>query len=112
MANYKPDKLILRCYGYRSRKGPYVGVCVDLNIAVEADSPYQLKAKMADAIVSYIDTVLDTNDRESIPSLMSRRAPVQDWVIYYLLRTVHRVRQFKDRFIFKAHIPFHLAHNC
>jgi len=112
MATYRPDELILRCYGYRSNAGPYIGVCVDLNIVVQADSPHELRAKMGDAIVSYFETVLDTHDKESIPALMSRHAPIHDWLIYYAIRLVLFVKELRDEFTFKKHIPFHLAHNC
>jgi hypothetical protein len=112
MAKYRPDQLILRCYGYRSSEGPYIGVCVDLNIAVQADSPSTVRAKMADAIVSYIETVYETDDRASISALMSRRAPTQDWLIYYVIRTVLLVKKFRDNFTFKEPIPIHLAHSC
>ena len=112
MAKYSPNEFVLRCYGYRSNEGPYIGVCVNLNIAIQADSPRELREKMSDAISSYIDTVLDTNDRDSIPVLMSRRAPMQDWLIYYFIRIVVFVMEFRDRFTFKEYIPIHLAHNC
>lgn len=112
MPNFKPGNLVLRCYGYRSSDGYYIGVCVDLNIAVQAGSPRELRSKMADSIVTYIDTVLDTEDRDSIPALMSRRAPIQDWIAYYLIKFIVFVRNFRGRFVFKEHIPFHLAHNC
>ncbi len=107
------DKLILRCYGYRRNGSNWVGVCLELNLAVEAGSINELKAKMNEVIESYIATVLDTEDKDSIPRLLSRRAPIQDWLIYYFIRLVCVVKQIRGKIItFKEILPFHLAHNC
>ena len=112
MSNIRPGNLVLRCYGYKSKKGNWFGLCLDFNLAVEAGSPELLKRKMDEAIESYIETVLDTNDKKSIPQLISRRAPIYDWVIYYLIKLEKFIRQFPNNFVFKAFIPFHLAHSC
>lgn len=109
MANVKPDNLILRCYGYQRKDNCCFGLCLDFNLAIEAESPEQLKQKMKEVVLSYIETVLDTNDEESIPQLLSRRAPMHDWLIYYLIKALVSVRQFPRKFVFKEFIPFHLA---
>ncbi len=112
MANVTPSKLVIRCYGYRMPAGEYVGVCVDLNIAVQAESPQMLRIKMFKAIRSYIETVLDTQDRDSIPYLLSRKAPIKDWVLYYLIKLVCFIREFPNSFFrFKEHLPFQLNHS-
>jgi len=111
MANIRPDKLILRCYGRRLKKGSYYGVCIDLNLAVEAESQEKLKKKMCDVINSYLETVLDTDDKNSIPQLLYRRAPIQDWLRYYYIRILVFIKQFPNNFTFQEYIPFHLAHN-
>ena len=112
MANVKSGDLILRCYGHKTEKGNWFGICLDFNLAVEAESPEFLQEKMSEAIVSYIETVLDTDDKKSIPELLSRHAPVHDWLIYYLVKLIVLVRQLPNRFIFKEVVPFHLAHSC
>lgn len=112
MANIRPGDLVLKCYGYKFKNGPYTGVCIDLNIAVQADSQDELKKKMNDAIIGYFETVLDTDDKQSIPNLIYRRAPIQDRYSYYLIKFIVFIRQFPNNFIFKEYIPFHLAHNC
>jgi hypothetical protein len=109
----KLEKLILRCYGYKFGNNPFVGVCIDLNIAVQADSPRELRKKMNDVIKSYIEAVLDTDDKSSIPDLMFRKAPLSDWIIYYLIKGAVLIRQIPNNFTsFKEIIPFHLAYNC
>ena len=120
MAAITPSRLVLRCYGHKTRSGRWVGVCLNLNIAIEADTPEELKLKMNDAIVSYVNAAKDTQDRPSVPELLTRSAPVQDWVIYFLIRIfkyvqqipVSFVRRIQDNFIFKEMLPFHLANEC
>jgi len=104
------DRLILRCYGHRSRKGSYVGVCLELNLAVEAESQEAVRKKMAEAINSYMETVFDTADKASISSLLCRKAPLKDWLLYYLIRLLFYIKRFPNNFVFKEYIPFHLAH--
>lgn len=107
-----PDKLILRCYGYQRDETKWVGVCLDLNLAIEAESVNKLKEKMNEVIESYIDTVLDTTDKASIPELLLRRAPIHDWVIYYFINLACFVKRIRGKFTFKEVIPFHLSHSC
>ena len=112
MANVRPGNFVIRCYGYQPKKGFYVGVCLDFNLSVEASSPEQLKQKMKEVIISYIETVLDTNDKESIADLLKRRAPIRDWVFYYVIKFLLYLRKFPGNFTFNEIVPFHLAHNC
>jgi predicted RNase H-like HicB family nuclease len=112
MPNIRPSQLILRCYGYKTKEGKWFGLCLDFNIAAEADSPEEMKQKMKEFIESYIETILDTDDKGSISNLFSRRAPIHDWLIYYLIKTIFFIKQFPGKFIFKEFIPIHLAHNC
>ncbi len=107
----QPSNLILRCYGYRTN-GIWSALCLDFNIAVEAETPEQLKAKMKDMIESYIETVLDTDDDVSVPSLMMRKAPLQDWIVYYALCVIAGLRELPGKILFKQIIPFHLAGHC
>ena len=111
MANVNPRKLILKCYGYKTKKGNWFGLCLDFNLAIEAESPQLLEQKMGEAIVSYIETVLDTNDKKSVPQLFTRRAPIYDWLIYYLIKLNRLIMQFPNNIIFKELIPIHLAHS-
>jgi len=112
MANISPDRLILRCYGYKTKSGKWFGLCLNFNIGVEADSREQLKHKMHEVLESYIETVLDTNNKASVPELLCRRAPIKDWLIYYGIRSFLFIRDFPDNFTFKEALPFHLAHSC
>lgn len=112
MANIRPSSFVLRCYGYKTKKGNWFGLCLNFNLAVEADSPELIEEKMRAAIESYIDTVLDTDDRKSVSQLFTRRAPIYDWLIYYLIKAITFRRHFPDKVIFKEFVPIHLAHSC
>jgi len=112
MANISPDKLVLRCYGHKIKGNKWFGLCLNFNIAIEADTQEQLKLKMNHALVSYIETVLNTNDIDSIPELLERRSPLKDWFIYYTIKFAVFIRKFPGNFTFKQALPFHLAHGC
>jgi hypothetical protein len=109
----KPIDLILRCYGYR-KGNKWIGVCVDLDIAAEADSLDDLKNKLNSMIHSYVETVCDTEDKSSIPYLIKRRSPLPDWFRYYLTVALCRIanRKRDDRRAFDEMLPFHIAHSC
>jgi hypothetical protein len=112
MARIRPESLILRCYGHKTSKGNWVGVCLDFNLAVEADSPQLLKEKMGEVILSYLETVIDTQDAASIPKLLTRRAPLKDWLLYHFIGLLAFMRRLRGLFVFQQVIPFHLAHSC
>ncbi len=112
MENLRPKNLILRCYGHRVKGNKWYGVCLELNLAAEANSVKQLRKKLYGMITSYIDTVIETDDKGSIPDLLERRAPFYDWAIYYLIKILNPILNFPNQFLrFKESIPFHLANN-
>jgi len=106
-----PKKLILRCYGRQINSQKWYAVCLDFNLAVEASSLNEMREKMKEVITSYLDTVLDTEDVNSIPELLSRRAPISDWLFYYYVALMYHITHPPKNILFKASIPFHLAHN-
>lgn len=112
MVNISPNRLVLRCYGYKTKEGKWFGLCLNFNLAVEAESPEQLRRKMHEVLESYIATVLDTDDKASIPDLLCRRASVKDWAIYYGIKTILFIKDFPNNFTFKEALPFHLASEC
>ncbi len=106
----RPKELVLRCYGYRDAKGKWYGVCLDFNLAAEAASISDLQTKINAMIESYVDAILDTKDAASIPPLFRRRAPLSDWLRYYLILSLTFVRRIPDRMTFEAVIPLRPAH--
>lgn len=108
-----PEKLILRCYACKNGDKKWHAMCLDINLAIEADSLQEIREKMNNVIISYIDTVLDTQDKDSIPALLFRPAPLRDWLFYYYLKSLYFIiKELPQKILFKEFIPFHLAHNC
>ena len=107
----KPKDLILRCYGQK-RGGTWYGVCLELNIAAEADSLNELKNKINSMILSYIEAACDTEDKPSIPFLLRRRAPITDWCRYYFIALSRRITNLPDKMTFDQVMPFKLVHSC
>ncbi len=107
MAAIKPADLVLRCYGHKKKNGKWYGVCLELNLAAEAKDREELKDKLFEMIKSYIDTVFDTDDRDSIPDLLRRNAPIKDWLFYYYIKLLDIIKNFPENFIFTELIPIH-----
>lgn len=108
-AHDKHIDLVLRCYGRKTDEDKWYGICVDLNLATEAPSRQELVRKMREVVYSYLNTVLDTEDVDSIPDLLTRRAPLSDWLTYYAIASLIYVKQFPTLFKFKQALPLHPA---
>ena len=76
----------LKCYGSQLISGKWYGICLNFNLAAEAETIDELKTKLNRMIKSYIEAVIDTNDPDSIPVLLSRRASLLSWLKYYALK--------------------------
>lgn len=105
----RPENLILRCYGYRTSHGTWALKCIDLNIAEEEDTLPKAKQALEDAIRSYIEAVMDTDDKSSISALLTRKSCVQDRIRYNAFSVLNKIHEFKSRFAFNETIPFHIS---
>ena len=78
---------------------------------VEEDTLKKAEKSLHDAISGYLEVVLDTDDKTSIPQLLMRRSPLKDIIEYHLLAILIKIKvsKFKARRIFKEAIPFHLS---
>jgi predicted RNase H-like HicB family nuclease len=106
----KPSDMVLRCYGHKMKNGNWYGVCVDLNLYSEAASPQELEEKLKEVILSYLESVYDTEDEKSIPDLLLRRAPLWDWMVYYYIAFRYHFHNLSSNYIFKASLPY--CPNC
>jgi len=86
-----PEELIIRCYGYKTSRGTWVLKCIDLDLVVEEDSVEDCKKAMDEAIRGYISAVLDTEDKDSIPALLRRKAPLKDRLVYHFSNIQNRI---------------------
>lgn len=108
MVEMSPGNLVLRCYGQNIKKGKWYGMCLELDLAVEADSPDELKEKLNEIIVSYIESVLDTGDKNSIPALLNRRAPFKHFLKYHSIKVQNSIHRASN-ITFNEFIPFKLV---
>jgi hypothetical protein len=100
-----PRKMDVRCYGYKTRRRTWVASCIDLSLMVERPSMEESIHALHDQIVLYVQSVLDTEDKESISYLLPRQAPWHDYVIYYLISLAVWLRRLLKIPVFKEIIP-------
>ncbi len=79
------QKINIRCYGYRTWHGSWVASCIDLSLMVERPSMEESIKALQEQIILYIQSVLDTEDKESIYYLLPRPAPFREKLFYYFI---------------------------
>ena len=79
-------QLLLRCYSEREAQGVWVGVCIDLGLAVQGASHREVRIKLEQQIFSYVEDALVGKDREFAGQLLRRKSPWQLVVRYHLIR--------------------------
>ncbi|MEE9120706.1 MAG: hypothetical protein V3U56_05415 [Syntrophobacteria bacterium] len=104
-----PQDLILRCYGLRTKKNTWVAKCIDFDLVVEEQSREMSKRVLLDEMESYIQAVYDTEDKASIPALLSRKAPISDILSYHLIKFHCKIKCPPNRESFDSSIPIHLV---
>lgn len=102
----KSDKLILKCY-LEQEEGSWVAVCLDFNLAAQAESERSAKKKLEAMIQSYVTEAL-TVDREYADQLLTRRAPLHMWIRYYWISVMSAIRKNK-RSVFSEVMPLRPA---
>lgn len=86
----KPGQMVLRCFA--EQKGTvWQAFCLDLNLAVQGDSRYEVKAKLQSQIAEYLHDALAGEDRQYADQLLTRRAPASTWIRYYCLKAISQV---------------------
>ncbi len=78
--------------------------CIDLDLYASGKSLEDAKTSLFDAIQGYLETVFDTEERDSIPELLNRKAP-----LFYRLRWEVSWRLSKWRHRHDGPGPFQLA---
>jgi len=109
------EQLILRCYARRtgSDRNRWVAHCIDLDLWASGGSVDAAKDSLQNAIVAYLETVLDTDEHGSIPSLLERRAPLRYRALWHVIRLASAILKNGGPPLssqsFEAPIPFRLA---
>lgn len=86
------QKINLRCYGYRTWQRTWVASCIDLSLMVERPSMEESIKALQEQIILYIQSVLDTDDKESISYLLPRPAPFREKLFYQLIAIACRLK--------------------
>lgn len=102
----KPQDLILKCYA-REEEGSWVALCIDFNLAAQAESCDAAKAKLESMIAAYVREAL-TTDAAYSAQLLARRAPWTEWAKYYFYRAT-AVLHPRDRSAFHEVMPMRPA---
>lgn len=92
----RPRQLLIRCYAER-KQGYWVALCLDFTLAAQGESFEQAKAALDRQIREYVYDALAGEDKEHAPYLLSRRAPLRDWVKYYAAHLLRRVVMHSGR---------------
>ena len=99
------QKIIIRCYGYRTAHGTWIASCIDLSLMVERPSKEESVQALHDQILLYVQSVLDTEDKESISYLLPRPAPWKDYMMYGFISFAVWLQHFFVLPVFKERIP-------
>jgi len=85
-----PLNLVMRCIVLK-RRGCWVAICVDLDLAVQADTHAQAKKLLSEQMRSYVEDSL-TVDAEHAPHLLTRKAPLAYIAMYYGIKWLNRAK--------------------
>lgn len=85
--------LFLRVYGERTN-GVWSLICLEFNLAVQAESLNEAKQKLRSMVKTYITDALseDGPNRAFASTFLRRRAPTIFWLKYYVFSVVYWLR--------------------
>ncbi len=84
----KTNQLILKAYA-KYEKGQWIAFCLDFDLVAQADSFEEAKTKLDNMVKEYVFDALVGEDREYAEQLLSRKAPLLEWIKYYFYMFVH-----------------------
>lgn len=91
----KTGDLLLRCYAVKD-DDQWIAFCIDLGLAAQGDTYEETKRKLHDMIHEYILDALDGEDKEYADQLLSRKAPLSQFVTYYFYKLMFKIGAFKN----------------
>ena len=102
-----------RCYAKRV-EDRWVAHCVDLSLTVTAPTLDEAMASLDEAILGYLESVFDTEDTQSIFSLVPRPSPWTIRLEYHwvsLLLAVQKLFRKPPQTVFRFTEPFPKLHH-
>jgi hypothetical protein len=84
----KPTQLLLRCYAEKVGN-QWQAFCLYLSLAAQGDTFAEVKDKLDAMVVEYVYDA-PGDDRDYAEQLLTRRAPLRDWIKYYWYSVLSR----------------------
>lgn len=91
----KTKDLFLRCY-VEKKHDVWQGFCLEFCLAVQGDSPQEVREKLEAMISEYVYDAVIGEDREFAYELLNRRAPLPQWLKYYFYAFAIRCMHLKN----------------
>ena len=97
---------LLRCYG-RREGNHFIGVCVDLDIVVQASSIEKIQEEMTKALEAYFSSLDQKNLRDLFPRAVPYHVLIDYYRVYFIVRYFNFANSFKSNFnvFFEQLIP-------
>lgn len=95
-----PEKLVLRCMALQ-RKGYWLAMCIDLDLAVQADTAQKARELLKQQMATYVADAL-TIDSEHAGELLRRKAPLFYRAMYYCFKFLNA---HKRKLTYEAAMP-------
>ena len=98
----------------KKHDGYWSARCLDFTLYTVADTHEEAKSKLFDQINEYLYDAIEGEDKNHAPALLLRKAPWQDWLIFYIVDFLQQCRSlqvwFGEAFSPKIpHGPYHHA---
>ncbi len=102
----KVANLVLRCYA-RYDEGQWVAICLDFDLAAQAENVEGAQAKLESMIKEYLFDALVGEDQAYAEPFLSRQAPLLEWLRYYFYLFRHHVMpvHHHDYYLFREPLP-------
>lgn len=101
----KPRDFLVRCVAFKEG-GQWVGVCLNFDLAAQADTLQEVQDALDDQVRTYIREALAGPDRAFAPDLLRRRAPLKYWIRYWMALFAHKLRvNFKNTQEYESPLP-------
>lgn len=108
----RKNPCFLRCYG-KPQGDKYLGVCIDLDIAVEGSDLREVRQKMTETIAVYMESL----NKDNACDLFLRRSPWYVFLDYYFVCSIVKGSRLfstiKEKFqVFREQLIFEKISVC
>lgn len=100
----RTQDLIIHCYAEQKADNLWQAFCLNYDLAAQGESFEEVKSKISEMILDYLDDALDGDDKAFADQLLQRSAPWWMWAKYRGIRFLCKLNRIKDDFC--SRIPF------